>query len=68
MVQHLMDREYATVGAEPKYATRELAEISLALFNGLGMARLVDPGSVTNDTLDVALELMYESMGVPEAD
>ena len=32
------------------------------------MARLVDPGSVTNDTLDVALELLYESMGVSDTD
>jgi hypothetical protein len=28
------------------------------------MARFIDPEAVTNETLDVALELLYESMGV----
>ena len=63
-VKALMEREYSNVGAAAEHSTRELAEISLALFNGLGMARLIDPEAVTNDTLDVALELLYESMGV----
>jgi AcrR family transcriptional regulator len=63
-VKELMEREYSNVGAAAEHSTRELAEISLALFNGLGMARLIDPDAVTNDTLDVALELLYESMGV----
>ncbi len=64
VVTALMEQEYSNVGAAPEHSTRELAEISLALFNGLGMARLIDPEAVTNDTLDVALELLYESMGV----
>ena len=63
-VKALMEREYSNVGAAAEHSTRELAEISLALFNGLGMARLIDPEAVTNATLDVALELLYESMGV----
>ena len=63
-VKALMEREYSNVGAAAEHSTRELAEISLALFNGLGMARLIDPEAVTNETLDVALELLYESMGV----
>jgi hypothetical protein len=63
-VQALMEREYANVGATANHPTLELARISLALFNGLGMDRMIDPGSVTNETLDVTLELLYESMGV----
>ena len=42
----------------------------MALFDGLGMFRLVDPASVTNETLDIALALLYESMGgdTPQSD
>jgi AcrR family transcriptional regulator len=67
-VQQLMEREYANVGATASHPTLELAGISLALFNGLGMARLVDPDSVTNETVDVTLALLYASMGVDTAE
>jgi AcrR family transcriptional regulator len=63
-VAALIDREHANAGSVPERSPREFAEISLALFNGLGMARLIDPSAVTNDTLDVALDVLYASMAV----
>jgi AcrR family transcriptional regulator len=62
MVQQLIDEEYATIGVRPKYSTRELTEISLALFGGLGLDRLVDPLAVTEETLDTTLTLLYEAL------
>jgi AcrR family transcriptional regulator len=64
LVQQLIENEYTAVGVESKYSTRELAEISLALFNGFGIDRLVDPDSVTDQTLDTTLAFLYDSMGV----
>ena len=60
----MMDAEYATVGSEARYPTAHLAEISLALFNGLGIDRLVDPRAVTESTIDTVLTFLYESMAV----
>jgi AcrR family transcriptional regulator len=64
LVQELIEHEYSAVGGKGNYPTRELAEISLALFNGLGVNRLVDPSAITEQTLDVTLALLYDSMGV----
>ena len=66
LVTAMVDNEYATVGTTPRYPTAHLAEISLALFNGLGIDRLVDPGSVTTGTLDTVLQYLYDSLGVDE--
>jgi AcrR family transcriptional regulator len=62
MVRQLIDEEYATIGVRPKYSTREIAEISLALFGGFGIDRLVDPLAVTEATLDTTLTLLYEAL------
>jgi AcrR family transcriptional regulator len=63
-VQEMIETEYANVGVTGNYPTDHLAEISLALFNGLGMDRLVDPTAVTQEVLDTVLTFMYSSMGV----
>src|SRR5437016_1308894 len=55
LVTEMVEREYASVGNTPRYPTSHLAEISLALFSGLGIDRLVDPDSVTDATLDTVL-------------
>jgi AcrR family transcriptional regulator len=70
LTQKLIEQEYAAIGAKPRHPTQELAEISLALFNGLGLDRLVDPTAITDQTLDTVLSLLYDAMGVdaePEA-
>jgi AcrR family transcriptional regulator len=61
-VQELIEHEYE--GKKGKYPTRDLAEISLALFNGLGVNQLVDPSAITEQTIDIMLALLYDSMGV----
>ena len=63
-VQQLIEHEYATVGGSPDYPTHDLAEISLALFNGLGMNRLVNPSAMTDELLDTTLTFLYAAMGV----
>jgi AcrR family transcriptional regulator len=62
MVQRLIDEEYAALDIRPRYPTRDLAEIVLALFGGLGVDRLVDPLSVTEATLDTTLSLLYDAL------
>jgi len=63
-VQALIDHEYEVRGAAPHYPTAALAEIGLALFNGLGIDRLVDPSAVTDEMLDTTLTFLFDAMGV----
>ena len=65
-VQQLIEDEYARVGVSPSYPTSDLAEISLALFNGLGIDRLVNPSAVTEQMLDTTLAFLYDAMGVQD--
>jgi AcrR family transcriptional regulator len=67
LVRQLIDEEYATLGAPPAYDTEHLAEISLALFGGLRVDRLVDPNAVTEATLGTALTLLYDALVGPDA-
>jgi AcrR family transcriptional regulator len=63
-VQHLIEDEHAAHGISPVYPTQELAEISMALFAGLSSHRVIDPESVSDQTLETALSMLYEAMGV----
>jgi AcrR family transcriptional regulator len=63
-VQELIEHEYTAIGASSKYPTRDVAEICLALFSGLGIDRLVNPSVVTDQTLDTTLAFLYAAMGV----
>ena len=63
-VQALIDHEYAMLGASSSYPTADLAEIALALFNGLGIDRLINPTAVTDEMLDTTLSFLYDAMGV----
>jgi AcrR family transcriptional regulator len=65
-IQALIEHEYSLHPGEPKYPTADLAEISRALFNGLGIDRLIDPEAVTDETLDTTLTFLYESMSVDD--
>jgi AcrR family transcriptional regulator len=62
VVQQLIDEEYAAIGVTPTYSTLEIAQISLALFSGLGVDRLVDPLAVTEQTLDTTLSLLFDAL------
>jgi AcrR family transcriptional regulator len=67
-VQELIEHEYAAIGARPAYPAPDLAEISLALFNGLGIDRLVNPTAITDEMLDTTLSFLYDAMGVDGSD
>ena len=67
-VQALIEHEYEAVGVTPNYPTADLAEIGLALFNGLGIDRLVDPSAVTDHLLDTTLSFLFDAMGVNRQD
>ena len=43
-----------------------LAEISLALFDGIDIERLVDPEAVTDELQAGILEFLSRTIGVPE--
>jgi AcrR family transcriptional regulator len=66
-VQALIEHEYAIIGGSPTYPTADLAEISLALFNGLGIDRIVNPSAITDEMLDTTLSFLYDAMGVDES-
>lgn len=67
-IQALIEQEFANSGVTPIYPTAALAEISRALFNGLWMARLVDPDAINDVTIDTTLAMLYETMGVDGPD
>lgn len=64
LVRQLIEHEYAAIGADARYPTQDLAEISLALFNGLGIDRLANPTAVSDEMLDTTLTFLYDAMGV----
>jgi AcrR family transcriptional regulator len=65
-VAGLIASEFAASGVDPTYPVEHLAVISLSLFGGLGQARLIDPGAVTDEVLDTVLAYLYDSMSVEE--
>jgi AcrR family transcriptional regulator len=67
-VQALIEHEYEAVGVRPNYPTADLAEIGMALFNGLGIDRLVDPSAVDDRMLDTTLRFLFDAMGVDAKD
>jgi AcrR family transcriptional regulator len=63
MVQELIDAEYTALDVSPKYSSADIAAMSLALFAGFGLDRLVDPLAVSGDTLDATLTFLFEALG-----
>jgi AcrR family transcriptional regulator len=71
IIESLIAREHGLVAGAPPQAVRAFAEFSRSVFSGLGLTRLVDPDAVTTETIEVALDMLYASMGPerdPEAD
>jgi AcrR family transcriptional regulator len=65
-VQQMIESEYAAAGVTAKYDTRELAEISLDLFAGLSISRLINPQAVTEATLDTTMTILWDTIGVDD--
>jgi len=65
-VEQLIVQEYDAAGAPPRYPPADLAIISVSLFDGLSLYRLIDP-SLTNDhTLKAVLEFMSDAIGIDQ--
>jgi AcrR family transcriptional regulator len=64
LVQRLFDHEYPAVDKAPRYPTHDIAVIALALFDGLGSNRLLEPSSVTRDVLQTAQQLLGDAIGL----
>ena len=58
--EHFIESEYAARGTKFPYPVREFASVMRAVFLGLNIERLADPDSVTTETIDTALDLLYE--------
>jgi AcrR family transcriptional regulator len=63
-VRGLIEAGHRDAGVTPRYDPDVLAEISMSLFDGLAHHRLLDPESVTDDTIGAVLEFLYDSMDV----
>jgi AcrR family transcriptional regulator len=64
VVTQMLDSEYDRIGVTPRFTTRILAVIAISLFDGLGVGRLVDPSSFTEETLHETLGFLYATIGV----
>ena len=64
----LIAGEYERHGAAPSRPVEILALISLALFDGLDIARMVDPEAVSDETQHEVLAFLYDTIGVPEGE
>ena len=64
----MIDSEFARAGAAPPFRTSVMATIAMALFSGLGVDSIVDPESITDETLDATLEFLYSTIGVDADD
>ena len=59
----IIRQEYERLGVEPEYPIDVLAIISSALFEGLGVTRLIDPSLVDRSTVDAVLGFLWNTIG-----
>jgi AcrR family transcriptional regulator len=65
-VVDIIEKEYAHTGEDPKYSSEQVAIITTAMFDGLGMYHLVDPDVANDETIRTLLQLLYDAMGVDD--
>lgn len=65
-VEAMIADEYRRRGATPDYPVPLLALISMALFDGLDIERLIDPASASEETQAEILAFLFATIGVPE--
>ncbi len=66
--ERIIAREWERLGIEPEIPPRAVATFSVALFDGLGFVRLLDPEEVTDETLDATLAFLVAAergLGAP---
>ena len=62
----LIEKEYGYTGKEPKYSSEQVAIITTAMFDGLGVYHLVEPDVADDQTIHTLLQLLYDAMGVDD--
>lgn len=66
-IEELVEKEYAVAGAPPRYPSRDIAVISTAMFDGLGIYHLIDPEVAREGTIRTLLHVMYDALGVDDS-
>ncbi|HYZ98402.1 MAG TPA: TetR/AcrR family transcriptional regulator [Acidimicrobiales bacterium] len=66
LVQELVEHDHAIQGGSARYPTGHLAEIAMAVFDGLAIHRLLDPSSVSEEILETTLSVLYGVMAVDD--
>jgi AcrR family transcriptional regulator len=66
LVEQQIRNEHSALGATPRYPVRHLAVILVAMFEGLGIYRLIDRALVSEETISTLLRFLYDSMGVDD--
>ncbi len=64
--EELISQEYEAAGTPPPFAPADLAIISMCMFDGLGVYRLVDPSFTSDRTLRAVLHFLSETIGFDE--
>lgn len=62
--ERMIAEEYERRGAEPSHPIALLAGVSLAMFDGLDIARLIDPGAEVDALQEDLLTFLYDTIGV----
>ena len=64
LARHMFAREYERVGGQPLFPLDLVTMISLAVFEGLSIARLVDESAVTPETVSDTLTFLFATVGI----
>jgi AcrR family transcriptional regulator len=65
MTEGLIATEHEQRGTRPRYPVPLLALISLCLYDGVELQRLIDPDSIDQMTDDALLQFLHENNGLP---
>ena len=63
-VEQLLTEEYDSADTPPHYPPADLAMISVSLFDGLGVYRLIDPSFTSDQTLTAALQFLSDAIDI----
>jgi AcrR family transcriptional regulator len=66
-VEQLLTEEYDAADRPPGYPPADIAMISVALFDGLGVYRLIDPSFTSDQTLTAALQFLSDAIDLDAA-
>ena len=64
IVVRMFEEQYAKIGVATPFPAPVMADFSIALFDGLGLSRLANPETVTEETIIAALAFLFQVFGV----